>query len=208
MGQVDVEGEAGGDVQVRENGDPVDAARSPIVGRRDVDRAVVVEVARHDGDGDRAVAHRDGDRRLEGAVAVVDEHGHFVCRQAVVGHHDIGMPVAVDVAGGNRVDRRPGREGPCRERLPLIGTATGVKLPLPLPYSTETVLMLPDMVGLKPTLATAISRWPSPLKSAMAIEFGWMPAVYLVWVKVPLPLFINTLTVLSPVPWLATTRSM
>src|SRR5207244_127124 len=43
----------------------------------------------------------------------------------------------------------------------------GVKVPSPLPSSTET--------SLDPPLATARSRWPSPLKSPMATEYGLAP---------------------------------
>src|SRR5207302_875022 len=52
--------------------------------------------------------------------------------------------------------------------VPKVWTTVAVrKVPSPLPSSTET--------SLDPPLATARSRWPSPLKSPMATEYGLAP---------------------------------
>ena len=90
----------------------------PVIGDRQVLQSVVVEVA-HD-HGVRAAARLEGPRRLEGPVAVAEQHrdgggheggGGVVVGVAVVGNHEIHSAVAIEVAHRDRSGTSAGVEG-------------------------------------------------------------------------------------------------
>ena len=155
-----------------------------VVGDGQVGAAVAVEVPRHEGDW--PVPRRVPHLVLEGAVAVAQQHRHVV--GAVVGDGQVGAAVAVEVP---RHDRRWGRPAAYRTWF--------WKVPSPLPSNTDT--------SLEPSLATARSVRPSPLKSPATRASGAIPAAYRTWSwKVPSPLPSNTDT--SSESELATARSV
>ena len=125
-----------------------------VCGDGQVELAVAVEVARHDG---RMVrSRRVADLGLEGAVAVAQQHRY--CRHRSSADGQVEPAVAVEVARHqDRMERRSHR----------VLVSGSWKVPSPLPSSTD------DAVGVE--LATARSSRPSPLKSPATSADGTEP---------------------------------
>src|SRR5207249_1732500 len=87
---------------------PVTKSWFAVVGHGEVGHPVAVEIARGDGHG--TLASPEGQWRLEGAIAVAQQHRDGASRPQV-GDRQIRMPVAVEVAHGQGSGARAGREG-------------------------------------------------------------------------------------------------
>ena len=104
----------------------------------------------------------------------VQQHAHRAA--VIVDDHEVGLAVPVHIPNCHRTGS-----------VPVAKVCWFWKVPLPLPSSTLTVLLL--------SLATTRSSLPSPFTSTNATDYGSAPVANVCWFwKVPLPLPNSKLT--------------